>query len=400
MRRGDSALAVVETHPIQYHAPIYRLLQQLFGISVTVVYGSDFSIAGYRDPGFQRTFAWDTDLLSGYQSVFLSRAARGGTGVGVEVSAKGLRETLERLKPRAVLVTGYHPRFHQIALYNALRRRMPVLFRGETTGHAHRRGPILNWFRDHFLRSFYKRCTRLLYIGQRSLWHFQRLGCPPEKLVFSPYGVDTAAFQCDEAARDRLRPQVRRELGLTEGERVLLFSGKLIRHKAPLLFLRSLKLLPPRVREQIVVVYMGSGPLEEQAKRLAQTPPVVRAHFLGFQNQTQLSRFYHLADLLVLPSRHWETWGLVVNEGLHHGVPCVVSKSVGCAPDLIEPGITGEVFETESEPDLARAIRVGLALIGRTEIREKCRQKVSGYTLERAAEGIAKAYRDVVGRHR
>lgn len=390
-----SGLAVIETHPIQYHAPVYRALQQHFGISVTAIYGSDFSIAGYRDPGFQTTLAWDTDLLSGYQSVFLSRVARGGAGVAAEVSAKGLRETLERLKPRAVLITGYYPRFHQMALVHALRRRIPILFRGETTGHAHRRGPILNWFRDHFLRSFYKRCAKLLYIGQRSLWHFQRLGCLPEKLVFSPYGVDTAAFQCDEAARDRLRPQVRRELGLTEGERVLLFSGKLIRHKAPLLFLRSLKLLPPHIREQIVVVYMGSGPLEEQAKRLAQTPPLVRAHFVGFQNQTQLSRFYHLADLLVLPSRHWETWGLVVNEALHHGVPCVVSESVGCAPDLIDPGVTGEIFPTESAEDLSSAILRAFALVGRPEIRQHCRRKVSGYTVEKAAEGIAKAYKEV-----
>jgi hypothetical protein len=34
--------------------------------------------------------------------------------------------------------------------------------------------------------------------------------------------------------------------------------------------------------------------------------------------------------------------------------------------------------------------------VGRAEIRERCRAKVSGYTVEKAAQGIAEAYRSVV----
>ena len=63
-------LAIVETHPIQYRAPVYRALRQKFGIPVKVIYGSDFSVAGYYDPEFRSQFAWDTDLLSGYDHTF------------------------------------------------------------------------------------------------------------------------------------------------------------------------------------------------------------------------------------------------------------------------------------------------------------------------------------------
>ena len=51
-------LAVIETHPIQYHAPLYRLLEQRFGVPVTAIYASDFSVRGYRDAEFGATFAW------------------------------------------------------------------------------------------------------------------------------------------------------------------------------------------------------------------------------------------------------------------------------------------------------------------------------------------------------
>ena len=46
------------------------------------------------------------------------------------------------------------------------------------------------------------------------------------------------------------------------------------------------------------------------------------------------------AFLLVLPSLFTETWGLVMNEAMQLGVPCIVSDRVGCDPDMIRPGDT------------------------------------------------------------
>jgi glycosyltransferase involved in cell wall biosynthesis len=388
-------LGVIETHPIQYHAPVYRLLQVKFDISVTVIYGSDFSLVGYRDREFGETFAWDTDLLSGYTSVFLSRVADGRARVAEEVSTRGLGEALQEAKPAAMLVLGYSPRFHQVAFYHVWKTGCPILFRGETTDYAWRRNPVKAWLRDHALRWVYQRCTRLLYVGQRSYHHFQRLGCPEEKLVRSPYCVDTSPFQCDELARAHYRPTIRRSLSVTETQMVLLFSGKLSPRKGPDLLLRAIRELPLEIREQLKLVFLGSGETRDALEAMAQSPPPLKVHFLGFQNQTRLSKYYHAADLLVLPSLHSETWGLVVNEALHHGLPCVVSEAVGCAPDLIEPGVTGEISATGSVASLASAIGRAMALIGRSEVREKCREKVSGYTVEAAAEGIAKAYWDV-----
>src|SRR5437773_6878033 len=105
-------LAVIETHPIQYQAPVYRYVQQELGIPVTVIYGSDFSVAGYEDPEFGVTFAWDADLLSGYTSVFLSRVANGGARSVQEVSSGGLWQALQETAPKAALIVGYSPRFH------------------------------------------------------------------------------------------------------------------------------------------------------------------------------------------------------------------------------------------------------------------------------------------------
>ena len=388
-------LAVIETHPIQYHAPVYRRLQQTFHIPVTAIYGSDFSVNGYQDREFATNFAWDSDLLAGYTPVFLTSTSEGGATTAETVTTDGLDEALRTASPDAALIVGYRPRFHRQAFGRARRAGLPILFRGETTDHAVGRGTLKAWIRDRALRWFYRRCDGLLYVGKQSYEHFLRLGCAEHKLFFSPYCVDTQVFRCDEADRTALRQVTRQRLGVLDSQRLLLFSGKLSPRKGPELLVRAVKELPTAIRQTVVIGYVGSGELREPVEALAREAPPVSAKFVGFQNQTQLSPYYHAADLLILPSLHSETWGLVVNEALHHGVPCVVSDAVGCAPDLIEPGATGELFRAGSVQDLGAALRRAMTLIGRSDVRQASREKVSGYTVDKAAEGIAEAYRSV-----
>jgi glycosyltransferase involved in cell wall biosynthesis len=389
-------LVAIETHPIQYHAPVYRVLAQRFGVPVTAVYGSDFSIAGYRDPEFGASFKWDTDLLSGYASVFLSRVAAGGARSAHEVSTRGLRAALASLRPSAMLVSGYSPRFHRVAWFEARRTGAPILFRGETSDVAVSRDRMKSRVRDVALRAAYRTCSRLLYIGQHSLAHFARLGVASTRLVFSPYCVDLTPFEGDEEARDRLRPATRRALGVQDQDVVLVFSGKLRERKGVDLILPAVRRLPAALRDRMFVMFLGDGEQRDLLAASAAETPSVRVAFPGFQNQTQLSRFYHAADLLVLPSRHSETWGLVVNEALHHGLPCVVSDRVGSAPDLVASGVTGTVCASGSISALATALEGTMPLVGHASVRAACRAKVQNYSVDKAAEGIAAAYAAVV----
>src|SRR5437763_13292103 len=114
-----NALTIIETHPVQYHAPVYRALWQSCGIPVTVIYASDFSVVGYHDREFGKALAWDTDLLGGYESVFLSRVGTGGSQSFENVSAAGLWRAISDAAPGPLLVLGYSPRFNQVACLQA-----------------------------------------------------------------------------------------------------------------------------------------------------------------------------------------------------------------------------------------------------------------------------------------
>jgi len=69
-------LAVVNSHPIQYFAPLYAYLNRDPELEVTALYCSDFSLRGGVDPGFKQVVTWDVDLLEGDRHVFLGERAK------------------------------------------------------------------------------------------------------------------------------------------------------------------------------------------------------------------------------------------------------------------------------------------------------------------------------------
>lgn len=390
-------LAVIETHPVQYHAPVYRALEQDFGIKTTAIYGSDFSVVGYRDRDFDRVFKWDTDLLSGYKSIFLENVHDGGARDAGAVRAAGLDSMLTKLHPQTILLVGYSPRFYRDAILAARRQCVPLLFRGETSDGAKTRALLKQLIRDTALGWLYRRCAALLYIGRQSLRHYQRLGVDRKKLFFSPYCVDDTVFETNDSRLRELRATTCRELECNDSDITLLFSGKLVARKAPEMILKAVKALPSELRTRMTVLWLGDGEMKKEIAQLAAAEPTVASRFLGFQNQRSLSRYYAASDLLVLPSPS-ETWGLVVNEALHHGVPCIVSDSVGCAEDLILAGSTGEIFETGSVSSLAAALKRGITLAGQEQTRFACRSKADQYSVSQAAAGISQAFHCVISK--
>ena len=387
-------LAIIDTHPVQYRAPVYQTLARDLGIPITVIYGSDFSVAGYRDREFGASFSWDTDLLSHTNAKFVQRVADGGADSFEELTPRGLGRVIADSGASAVLATGYRPMFNLAAILESRLRRIPVLFRAETANVFPRRGAAL---RQIGLRALYSLCDRVLPIGSSSRAHYRRLGVPESKMIFSPYCVNTAPFRCEERDREALREPLRREWGLAPGDAAILFSGKLSERKGVHTLVEAVKRLPAARRSATVLVFLGTGAEQAKLERACAADPIVRAIFPGFRNQKELSPYFHAADVFVLPSLCGETWGLVVNEALHHGLPAVVSSAVGCAPDLIEYGITGAVAEPGSPESLADAIETVLEFAGKPQTRACCRQKVSSYSTLAAASGIARAWVEVTG---
>jgi glycosyltransferase involved in cell wall biosynthesis len=369
-------LAIAATHPVQYQAPLFRILARDLKLPIHVVYGSDFSIAGYRDKEFATEFKWDVDLTSDYPHEFLAHAQQGGAASYEDLRADGLAGALSRLRPSALLVMGYS--------------HAPVLLRCEANDAAQSRNPIKTLLRSLWLRRIYARISAFLYIGTRAKEHYLRLKVSPKKLWFSPYSVDTTPFCLDPLLAGELRLQTRARAAWQDDDVVLICSGKLIAKKGQDLMLRACALLPDALQKRIVICLVGEGPDRSILVKLAETIPRVRVHFCGFQAQRALSQWYCAADLCVQASRAGETWGLVVNEALLHGLPVIVSDLVGSAPDLVTSA-TGAVVAADDVHALAKAMQSQITALPNFDP-EQSRTLVAQFDLKIAADGVQAAW--------
>lgn len=379
-------LGIFVTHPIQYFAPLWRRLAAHLGLSVRVHFFSDHSIRGGEDAGFKVPVAWDVPLLEGYDHTFIGRTA--DLARPLSISFPDARATLREGRFDWVMVHGYTCRFEIQVVRAARRLGIPVLQRGELTD---ARPYEIVWYRrllrDRYLKWFYRHIDCFCYIGANAHRHLVRLGVSEDRLFFSPYSVDSDLFE--EQYRRLDREACRRELGIASEQLVLLFSGKFITRKAPLLLLEAISQLA--VRDKLTLIMLGDGELRSEVEVRAKALLGSRAILPGFINQTQLGRYFRAADVFVLPSL-FETWGLVVNEAMHFSLPAIVSSAVGCTPDLIREGETGLVFPSGSAEGLAVCLQKFLDVPERAgAMGIAAREHIRRYSTEASAAGITQA---------
>lgn len=346
-------LAIISSHPIQYNAPLFRLLSAKEDLEVRVFYSWE-GTANKADPEFYEKIAWDVPLLEGYDYRFIeNRSAHPGTHHFRGLDNPGMIPEIERWNAQALLIYGWPFKTHlQVLRY--FHNRIPIYFRGDSTMLSGG-GELRKLVRHLWLRWVYSHIDYALYPGQRSKAYFRASGLKDHQLVWVPHSVDNYRFsrtspECDNDALD-----IRRNLGIPDNALVLLFAGKLVERKEPILLLRAVSAVRSSAHSLPVhLVYVGTGPLLRPLKSLAGESRFV--HFLGFRNQSEMPSMYRVGDVYVLPSST-DTWGLGVNEAMASGRPAIVSDRVGCAPDLVLPGTTGDIFRSGRQEELEKIIK-------------------------------------------
>lgn len=386
---AGARLAVVTTHPIQYQCPVWRGLAAEPGLYVRVLFGSDCSVRGHFDRGFGQQVKWTVPLLDGYSHEFLGHGPVTRYMVGPVAGRRSLHARFSSFKPTACLINGYSPPLytHVVAVCRSLG--IPILLRAETTDADRERSAMHRSLRDAVLRVFYSRVSRFLAIGRNSRAHFMRLGVPAARITDALYCVDTELFESQY--QQRREGKFRRELGIPKDAILVLFSGKLIPKKDPATLLTAVSQLAGVGGRPVHLVFLGDGPLRQMLTLDASRAAPGRVHFIGFRQQETIGEVYADADMLVLPSLYSETWGLVVNEAMQFGLPCVVSDRVGCGPDLVIPGRTGQVFPHGDAEALASCLRETAAMVidDRRGVHARCRERVAEYSTATAVKAIA-----------
>lgn len=344
-------LAILTTHPIQYQVPIWQAMSKDGRVPFEVWYLTDFGTNPSLDCEFGKTFSWDIATLSGYSYRFLkSIAGANPTSFWRCRLEERLRDRMSASGAKAIWIQGWQVAGYWQALREARAAGVEVWLRAESND----RRPVPWWKRPikrAALGYLFSRIDRFFYIGSANRRLYRSFGVPDLKLLRGSYAVDNERFAQQADSIRGQRDELRRQWGIDDTEFCVLFCGKFIAKKRPMDLVRAAEALKASGRiPKIHLLFAGGGELGAELRAAcnltfdaegmrpgaAVSPDAPAATFTGFLNQTEISRAYVAADCLVLPSDHGETWGLVVNEAMASGLPCIVSRACGCAEDLVE----------------------------------------------------------------
>ncbi|NYF80894.1 glycosyltransferase family 4 protein [Granulicella arctica] len=402
--RGKVRLAYLVSHPIQYQAPLLRRIAQEPDIELTVFFGSDLSVRGYKDKGFGVEVKWDVPLLDGYRYEFLPKLR---DTTGINVTSPMSHGILSRLRGRkgepgfdALWVHGYATvnAMHGILAANALG--IPVLLRAESWLRDRVRGSVKLALKNLFLAGLKRLVDATLPIGTLNTEYWRHYFGDDFRQFLMPYAVDNGYFQQRSLEAKAGRAELLAELNLDPARPVILFASKLQHRKhCDDLLEAYLRLSPGEGIEPLpYLVIVGDGEARGALEQRAAEAGFESIRFCGFRNQSELPRYFDIASVFVLPSRH-EPWGLIVNEVMNAGRAVIISDDVGCQPDLITDGVQGAIFPVRDVDALTDALRRVLAT-PETAIAmgERAREHILRWSFEEDVRGLRTALAVVTGK--
>jgi glycosyltransferase involved in cell wall biosynthesis len=345
-------LAIICTHPIQYNAPLFRLLHERSNISVKVFYTWSQLEKGVKfDPGFGKEIQWDVPLLDGYDYCFVKNVSTTpGSHHYKGINNPTLINEVQSWGANVIFIYGWSFKSH----FKAMRffyGKIPVLFRGDSTLLDEKRG-LKKIVRKYFLKYVYSNINIAMYAGSANKDYFIAHGVKEKQLFFMPHAIDNNRFKESEFTQIKSL-ELRLALNIPTDALVFLFAGKLEPKKQPEFLADAFVNISEK---NIYLIIAGNGELEKSLKNNYSKYEAVR--FLEFQNQQQMPTLYTACDVFVLPSKGpAETWGLAINEAMAAGKAIIASDACGSSYDIVHNNKNGFVFEKNNKAALQTCLR-------------------------------------------
>ena len=150
------------------------------------------------------------------------------------------------------------------------------------------------------------------------------------------------------------------------------------------------------VNKTLASVIIGSGDEEKNLLDFTVQNSLKNVVFLGFKNQTELPKFFAIADIFILPSVN-EPWGLVINEAMCASLPIITTKEVGAVKDLVINGFNGITYDAGNINQLSHSIKYLVQNnLARKEMGLNSKKTIELWSYDQCMIGIHDALKNIV----
>lgn len=284
---------------------------------------------------------------------------------------RGIFRTLSRLRPKMIVLTGFYPSM-LLGLAWSRWTGTPVALRVDGGEEDMPQTPYHRLFRPMML----KQCRAALTSGEKGAAFFRKAGFEDARIFRMPLvpAWDPPASIPDFQARDVDL------IWVAEISDAIKNAGFFVQVAT------ALKQLLPDLSVRVI----GRGP-DQRAMLdglVAASIDVRHDEAVAWEKMVEALSG---AKLLLLPSRR-EPWGLVCNEALQCGTPCLVSPHVGAADDLVLDGVNGRVLPLEVD----RWAEAAAALLRDARAWSAMSERARASMAPRGIGSSAKIYREMV----
>jgi glycosyltransferase involved in cell wall biosynthesis len=360
MNKKTYRLAILNTHPIQYFAPLYKRIAQEPEIDLTVYYCSHQGVNEYVDPGFGKSFKWDLPLLEGYHYKFLPNLRRHDqVNGGISLINPSIIREINSGHYDVLWLQGYTFISDWLALGAARLSGTKVFYRSEsslTYDSRVNRPKHVRLIKRLLLRLLFKQVKCFLAIGTLNKEFYLHYGARLEQIYHVPYAVDNEYFASKVSECRTQRSNIRATLGINPDDVVFLFAAKMTPKKSPLEILQAYQRLGDMPNKAIIMA--GDGELRTQLEAYVNDHQLSGVHFVGFLNQSELPKYYAISDVFVRADGLYKgDWGLTVNEAMAAELAIIATDAIGVTADLVKKDENGIIVRFGDIDELANAMR-------------------------------------------
>lgn len=352
-------ITIVAPTCLYYQVKLFQTLAADPKIELTVCFCSQEALESKDIPTLYMTDqSWGptNDLLTGYRHKFLRNFSPRPSYLSWPFGLMnlGIWNEIKRNRPDLVILMGWNNLTWWIAVLASRIFNVPFLYMNDANVQAEISQPIWKKIIKKIMLGsiFFNLASGFLSSGRANDVLYESYGVKPEKVIPFAYSLVHYDFIEEGNATKHQREEIRADYGIPKDSFVLLYCGRFIRQKGIFELMEAYQKLDiPNKR----LIFVGNGEELDNMKKYVRKHDLKCVDFPGFQPRHEISKYYKISDILVLPS--WrETWGMVINEALCFSLPVVVSDQVGARQDLVIDGYNGFSFPVGDVDKLAEAI--------------------------------------------
>lgn len=205
----------------------------------------------------------------------------------------------------------------------------------------------------------------------------------PDKIVVIKNGTDFKAQSIENDIREKNN---------IKNKKILMCVGTICARKNQLQLVRTFKMLPKEVQDNVVIIFCGKDSMESALQQaIINADLQEKLIYVGAISSEEMKKYYSIADGLVLPSLA-EGLSIAMLESIAYGLPLIMYSDSECADDLNDEEVVS-FAKDRSDAALREAI---IGWFNKNWDREYIKSYSKYFSMERMADDYIAYYKSLL----